>query len=40
MNDDVNILHKYYSPFLSPNKYEDVSTGTEYDTEKRRVSCH
>ena len=30
MNDDDNFIHKYYAPFLSSNKYEDVSSGSEY----------
>ena len=28
MNDDVNIFHKYYTPFLFRNKQEYLSTGT------------
>ena len=29
MNDDDNFIHKYYAPFLSSNKHEDVSSGSE-----------
>ena len=39
MNDDDNFTHKYYAPFLSSKNYEDVSTGSEYNSEKRRF-CH
>ena len=39
MNYDDNFIHKYYAPFLSSNNYEDVSSGSEYDSAKRRV-CH
>ena len=34
MNDDENFIHKYYAPFLSSNKNEDVSSGSEYDLAK------
>ena len=39
MNDDENYIHKYYAPFLLSKNHEDVSSGTEYDSAKRRV-CH
>ena len=29
MNDDENFVRKYYSPFLSPENHEDVSSGSE-----------
>ena len=37
MNDDDNIIHKYYAPFLSSKNHEDVSSGSEYDLANRRV---
>ena len=37
MNDDGNFIHKYYAPFLSSKNNEDVSSGSEYDSAKRRV---
>ena len=37
MNDDDNIIQKYYAPFLSSNNNEDVSYGSEYDSAKQRV---
>ena len=40
MNDDNNFIHKYYAPFLSPNNYADVSSGSEYDSVKQRVFHH
>ena len=30
-------MHRYYAPFLSSNNNEDVSSGSEYDSAKRRV---
>ena len=36
MNDDDNFIHKYYAPFLPSKNSEDVSSGSEYDSEKRR----
>ena len=38
MNDDENVIHKYYAHFFS-NKYEDVSSGSEYYSVKRTVLC-
>ena len=38
INDDDNVIHKYYAPCLSSKNHEDVSSGSEYDTEKR--VCH
>ena len=35
-NNEENFIHKYYEPFLSSNNHEDVSSGTEYDSAKRR----
>ena len=40
MNDDNNFIHKYYVPFLSSKNHEDVSSGSEYDSTKRRVRCN
>ena len=37
ISDYDNCIHKYYSPILSSNNYEDVSFGSEYDSAKRRV---
>ena len=37
MNYDDNFIHKYYAPFLSSKNNEDVSSVSEYDSEKRRV---
>ena len=34
------MIHKYYAPFLPSKNYEDVSSGSEYDPEKRRVCCN
>ena len=39
MNDDDNFIHKDYAQFLSSKNHEDVSSVSEYDSEKRRV-CH
>ena len=32
-----NYIHKYNSPFLSSKDNKDVSSGSEYDSEKYRV---
>ena len=37
MNGDNISIHKYYAPFLPWNNNEDVSSGSEYDQDKRRV---
>ena len=37
MNDDDNYIHKYYAPFLSSKNHDDVSSGSEYYSEKGRV---
>ena len=37
MNDDANFIHKYYAPFLQSNNHEDISSGSEYDSAKRRI---
>ena len=37
MNEDGNFIHKYYAPFLISNNNEDVSSGSEYDSEKQIV---
>ena len=39
MNDYGNFIHKDYSPFLSSNNHEYVSSVSEYDSGKRIV-CH
>ena len=39
MNDDDNFIHEYYATFLSKN-HEDVSSVSEYDSDKRTVCCH
>ena len=39
MNDGDNSMHKYYAPFLSSKNHEDESSGSEYNSAKRRV-CH
>ena len=36
-NDDDNCMHKYYSLFLPSKNHEDVSSVSEYDSEKRRL---
>ena len=38
MNRDINVVHKYYAPSLSSNHKK--ATGTEFESEKRRVCCH
>ena len=38
MNDGENVIHKYCAPFLPSENNEDVSSGSEYDSAKRRVS--
>ena len=40
MNDDDKFIHKYYAPFLSSKNHSDVSSGSEYDSAKRRFFCH
>ena len=40
MNANGNFIHKYYAPFLSSNNNEDISSGSEYDSVKRRVRRH
>ena len=40
MNDDENFIHKYYAPFLPSKNHEDISSGSEYDSVKRRVRCN
>ena len=40
MNDYDNSIYKYYATFLSSNNHEDVSSGSEYDSAKRRVCCN
>ena len=37
INDDDNYMHKYYAPYLSSKNNEDLSSGSEYDSAKRRV---
>ena len=37
MNDDENFIHKYYSSFLLSKNHEDIPSGLEHDTSKRRV---
>ena len=38
MDDNENFIHKYYASFLPSNNNEYVSSGSEYDLAKRRVS--
>ena len=40
MNDDENFIHKYSVPFLSSKNYEDVCSGSEYDSEKQIFFCN
>ena len=40
MNDNETFIHKHYAPFLTSNNNEDVSSGSEYYSEKRRVRCN
>ena len=40
MNYDEHFIHKYYAPFLPSNNHEDISSGSQYDSEKRRVRCN
>ena len=37
MNEDENFIQKYYAPFLPSNNNKYVSSGSEYDSAKRRV---
>ena len=37
MNEYGNYTHKCYSPFLSSNNHEDVSSGSEYDFSKTKI---
>ena len=37
MNNDENVIQKYYAPFLSSKNHEYVSSESEYDSAKRRV---
>ena len=37
MNDNETFIHKYYAPFLPSKNNEDVSSGSEYDSVKRRI---
>ena len=38
MNDDGYFIHKYYAPFLPSKNNGDVSSRSEYDSAKQRVS--
>ena len=38
INDDENSIHKYYVQFLLSNNNEDVSSISEYNSAKQRVS--
>ena len=40
MNYYYNYMHKYYAPFLSSNNHLYVSSGSEYNSDKRRVCCN
>ena len=40
MNYDENFTHKYYASFLPSKYHEDISSGSEYDSTKWRVSCN
>ena len=33
INDDGNVIHKYYAPFLPSKNHEDVSSGSKYDSD-------
>ena len=37
MNDEKTFIRKYYAPFLLSKNNEDVSSGSEYYSAKRRV---
>ena len=37
MNDDENVIHNYYATFLPSKNNKGVSSGSEYDSAKRRV---
>ena len=37
INDNVKFIHKYYAPFLPSNNNKYVSSGSEYNSAKRRV---
>ena len=37
MNNDENVIQKYYAPFLSSNNHEDVYSGSEYYSAKKSV---
>ena len=39
MNAYNKYMYKCYAPFLSSNNNEDVSSGSEYDSAKKRVCC-
>ena len=38
MNYYKNYIHKYYALFLLSKNHKDVSSGSEYDSAKKRVS--
>ena len=40
MNANGKFIHKYYASFLSSNNNEDISSGSEYDSVKRRARLH
>ena len=40
INDDEIFIHKYYAPFLPSQNNYDVSSGSEYDSAKKKVRCN
>ena len=40
MNDDDKFIHKYYAPFPSSNNHENVYSGSDYNSEKRKFCRH
>ena len=37
---DTNEIYNYDAPLIFSNNQRDVSTGTEFESEKLRVCCH
>ena len=40
MNDDDNFFQTYYAPFFLSKNHEDLSSGSEYDSEKQTFCSH
>ena len=40
INDDETSIHKCYAPIASSNTHEDLSSESEYDSEKQTVRRH